>query len=81
MNRNQLMIRKMLISLTNILVKVSEKLSFHAFLFLMKTFMLLLLCVTTLPCLLLELIVEGDDILEKYKTITANFHEQRATDY
>lgn len=54
---------------------------FQAFLLLMKVSMILLLCVTTLPCLLLELILEGDDILEKYKTITVNFHEQRATDY
>lgn len=73
------MIRKMLISLTHILAKVSLKLFFQAFLLLMKVFMILLLCVTTLPCLLLEFIVEGDDILEKYRTITANFHEQRAT--
>ena len=54
---------------------------FQAFLLLMKTSMLLLLCITTLPCLLLELIFGNDDILEKYKTITANFNEQRATDY
>lgn len=54
---------------------------FQAFLILMKTSMILLLCITTLPCLLLELIFGNDDILEKYKTITANFHEQRATNY
>lgn len=54
---------------------------FQAFLLLMKVSMFLLLCVTTLPCLLLEFIVEGDDILEKYRTITVNFHEQRATNY
>lgn len=71
----------MLISLTHILAKVSGKLFFQAFLLLMKVFMILLLCVTTLPCLLLELIFGNDDILEKYRTITANFHEQRATNY
>lgn len=54
---------------------------FQAFLLLMKVSMILLLCVTTLPCLLLEFIVEGDDILEKYRIITVNFHEQRATNY
>lgn len=71
----------MLISLTHRLVKISGKLFFQAFLLLVKVFMILLLCVTTLPCFLLELIFGNDDILEKYKTISASFNEQRATNY
>lgn len=75
-----MMMRKILNQLLGKLRGICLNILFQAFLLLMKTFMILLLCITTLPCLLLELILEGDDILEKYRTITANFHEQRATD-
>lgn len=71
----------MLISLTYRLAKVSGKLFFQAFLLLVKVFMVLLLCVTTLPCLFLELIFGNDDILEKYRIISVSFNEQRATNY
>lgn len=75
-----MMMRKILNQLVGKFRAICLNILFQAFLFLMKTFMILLLCVTTLLCLLLELILEGDDILEKYRTITANFHEQRVTD-
>lgn len=75
-----MMMRKILNQLLGKLRGICLNILFQAFLLLMKTFMILLLCITTLPCLLLELILEGGDILEKYRTITANFHEQRATD-
>lgn len=76
-----MMIRKILNQLSGKFRAICLNILFQAFLLLMKVSMILLLCVTTLPCLLLELIFGNDDILEKYKTITANFHEQRATDY
>lgn len=75
-----MMMRKILNQLLGKLRGICLNILFQAFLLLMKTFMILLLCITTLPCLLLELIFGNDDILEKYRTITANFHEQRATD-
>lgn len=80
MNRNSIMMRKMLISLTNGLVKVSRKLLSLTFLLLMKTYMVLFLCMTTIPCLLLELIFGEDDILRQYQTIAKNFKEQKITD-
>ena len=76
-----MMIRKILNQLSGKFRSICLNILFQAFLLLMKVSMILLLCVTTLPCLLLELIFGNDDILEKYKTITANCHEQRATDY
>lgn len=75
-----MMMRKILNQLLGKFRAICLNVLFQAFLLLMKTSMILLFCVTTLPCLLLELILEGDDILEKYRTITANFHEQRTTD-
>lgn len=77
-----MMIRKKLNQLMGNFRVVCLKLLFWMFLLLMRISMILVLCIITLPCLLLAVIIVGsDDFLQQYRTITANFNEQRATNY
>lgn len=77
-----MMIRKKLNQLMGNFRVVYLKLLFWMFLLLMRISMILFLCIITLPCLLLAVIIVGsDDFLQQYRTITANFNEQRATNY
>nr|DAU81563.1 MAG TPA: hypothetical protein [Caudoviricetes sp.] len=77
-----MMIRKKLNQLMGNFRVVCLKLLFWMFLLLMRISMILFLCIITLPCLLLAVIIVGsDDFLQQYRTITANFNEQRATNY
>lgn len=77
-----MMIRKKLNQLMGNFRVVCLKLLFWMFLLLMRISMILFLCIINLPCLLLAVIIVGsDDFLQQYRTITANFNEQRATNY
>lgn len=77
-----MMIRKKLNQLMGNFRVVCLKLLFWMFLLLMRISMILFLSIITLPCLLLAVIIVGsDDFLQQYRTITANFNEQRATNY
>lgn len=54
------------------------KLVYEMFAGLMGLSILLLLCITTIPFFILKVLVGSDTIFQEYKTITANFNEQRA---
>lgn len=75
-----MMIRKKIHAFMSGIGMLCTKLLYGIFVGLMGVSMILFLCISTLPCFLLEIVFGSDDVFQEFRTITAHFNEQRATD-